>query len=132
MEEDLIALLLADAGTAALVGNRITWSTRPQASQLPALVLSKVSAARDYHLQGPSGLNESRVQVDAWGSSFGTVIRAARAVEAALSGLRATHRSTIFQGAFLESERQSFEEASGGAQVHRISMDFILHHRKVG
>jgi hypothetical protein len=131
VEESLVALLLADAGLEALVTNRINWNVKPQASGLPAIILTEASGTPDYHAQGPSGLVESRVQVDVWGKTYGQMKTVARAVEARLSGMREISGGTQFQGAFLQSSRASFEEGSGGVQMHRSSMDFMVHHRKV-
>ena len=132
MEESLVALLLADAGLTALVGNRVNWNVRPQGNALPAVVLTKVSGVADYTMQGPSTYEQSRVQVDCYASTFLASVTAARAVTAKLSGLRTVQGGTEFLGVFKDSERQSHEEGSGGVWMHRVSLDFLVHHRSAG
>lgn len=130
MEEAFVALLLADAGTTALVGNRVNWNVRPQSAALPAIVLTNVSRQDDYHSQGPSGYVQSRVQVDCYGTTFGAAVGVSRAVKARLSGLRTVQGGTHFLGVFVDSERQSYEEGSGGVWMHRVSIDFMVHHKE--
>ena len=129
MEEALVAFLLADAALAALVVKRINWQTRPQGEALPAIVLQRVSGVRDYAMAGPTGLVESRVQVDCWGKTHASALAVARRVRALLSGLRTEVSGTQLQGTFVLLERHSFEKESDGAQaLHRVMMDFQIWH----
>ncbi|MBB4001592.1 DUF3168 domain-containing protein [Aurantimonas endophytica] len=130
MEEALAAHLLATAGLTALVGNRVNWNARPQASATPSVVLTRVGGTPDYTMAGASGLVETRVQIDAWGKTYSSAIGVSRAVKTVLSGFSATVGAIMFQGSFLESERQSFEQGSGGEEFHRVSLDFIIWHKE--
>ena len=130
MEEALSAYLLADAGLTVLVGNRVNWNARPQAQASPSVVLTRVGGTRDYTMAGASGLVESRIQVDCWGETFGSSIGVSRAVTAALSGLQTTIGGIRLHGSFIESERQSYEQGSGGEDFHRVSLDFIIWHKE--
>jgi len=130
MEESLTALLLADAGIAAIVATRITWLTRPQASALPAITLQVISAAPIDSDEGDSGLIQSRVQVDCWGESALDAKNAARAVKQRLSGRQDQHSGTEFQGFFGEDERESVEETTGGTVIYRTRLDFIVWHNQ--
>lgn len=128
MEEALVAYMLADAPLDTLVGNRIFWVTRPQSDQnLPAVVLTKVSSVADYHMQAPSGLFQTRVQVDCWGETFSSVTNVARAVKDILSGAQFTQSGIDFQGSFLDNERQLYEDEEP-VRLHRVSIDFIMWH----
>lgn len=126
MEEALTNHLLAQAGLVALVGQRITWARRPQGSTLPAIVLHVISRQPQYTMEAASGLASRRIQVDCWADSFAGAKGAAREVAAALSGARMTVGGVAFQGGFQEGERDSFEQGSGGEQLYRVSMDFII------
>jgi len=121
MEEALIAFILADTGVQAAVGNRVYWVQRPQASEVPAIVLTRISGDRDYHTQGPSGLVSSRVQADVYGKTYAAAKTAGRALIARLSG----HKGGMFQGAFVDGERDFYE---GDQALHRVSIDFLLSH----
>lgn len=128
MEEALVAFLLADAALDALVGNRIYWVRRPQDEEaLPTVVLTKISHNADYHMTAPSGLFQTRLQVDCWGETFASVTNTARAVKNILSGASFTQSGIDFQGCFLDNERQLFEDEEP-TRLHRISMDFIIWH----
>lgn len=124
MEEKLVALLLANAGVTALVGSRVYWSRRPQGVSLPAIILHRVSGTRNYTMQGSSGFVQSRVQVDCWAQSYAAAKQAARAVIAAVSGLR----NADFQGVFVEGEQDTFEIGAGAAELNRTSLDLIISH----
>lgn len=125
MEETLVALLLTDPAISLLAGNRVNWSERPQGSQLPAVVLHRISGVRDYHMAGPSSLVSSRVQADCWALEYRDAVSLSRAVRGVLSGYRAGDT----QGAFIDAERQSVEKETDGAQRYfRVSLDFIIWH----
>jgi hypothetical protein len=127
MEELLSSTLLADSPLYNLVSNRITWNTRPQLSAVPAIVLTKVSSIRDYHMAGSSGLVTTRVQVDCWALTFASAVAVARAVRVALSGSTFSDSGVEVQGAFLDGERHFFEEATA-ERFHRVSLDFEIWH----
>jgi hypothetical protein len=125
MEETLVALLLNDAAVALIAGQRVNWSERGQGAALPAVVLHRISGVRDYHMEGASGLVQSRVQADCWAGTYKDAVRLSRAVRAALSGYRAGNT----QGAFIDAERQTVEKETDGAQrYHRVILDFIIWH----
>lgn len=135
MEEALVAHLLAFGTLAALVGQRITWATRPQASALPAVVLSKVDGIPDYTMAGPSGLVAARIQVDSWGTTYAEARGVGRQVEARLSGLdvsigdgNSPEVLTHLSGGFMQGDRDDFELGAGGADLHRVSQDYIIWH----
>jgi len=130
LEESLTALLLADAGVAALVATRVTWLTRPQASALPAIVLQLISGIPVDSDEGDSGLVASRVQIDCWATSPLDAKKTIRAVKQLLSGKPAQHSGTEFQGIFTEDERDAVEETHGGQTVYRTGLDILIWHNQ--
>ena len=66
----LIDILLADAATIALVGNRITPLTRPQDLQLPAITAQRISVVPQNSLRGFANLDANRVQLDCWADTY--------------------------------------------------------------
>jgi len=125
MEETLVALLLNAQPVSILVGKRVYWLEREQGSAFPAVVLHRISGGRDYHMQGPSGLVQSRIQIDCWALKYSDAMKVSRAVRGVLSG----YSEGDLQGAFIESERQSVEKETDGAQrYHRVSLDFMIWH----
>lgn len=127
MEEDLRALLLSNPGVAATVGQRVTWTKRPQGSPLPAIVLHLIDSVPTYTLDGDTGHRNSRVQVDCYGEMYADAKGTARAVSSALSGFKGTVGGTNFQGVFQESSRD-LSEAGAIEQLPRLSLDFIAYH----
>lgn len=129
MEEALIGFMLSDAPLKALVGDRIDWQKRPQGDALPSISMQRVSGVRDYAMQGPTGLVQSRVQVDCWGETYASALAVARAARDLLSGIRRHIGATELQGAFIDGERHDFEKEGNAAEgFHRISMDFQIWH----
>lgn len=129
MEESLAAYLLASAGLAALVAARIYWVRNPQAGANPHVLLTRISGVRDTTFKGASGIVESRVQADCYGLTYASAKGVARAVEARLSGVKATQGSTIFDGCFLVGERDTFEDAATPDKLFRTSLDFMIWHK---
>lgn len=67
IEPGLFAHLCADAGVAALVGDRIYPAGRiPEAAPLPALTYQRVSTVPQQTLDGLAGLTQVRMQITAW------------------------------------------------------------------
>lgn len=129
MEESLVALLLAHAPLASLVGNRIHWLRAPQGVGLPYVTLQVITRIADMTHSGPSGLNFARVQVDCYGLTYASVKAVSRAVEGRLSGYRGTRNATVFDGIFKEGERDSYEHDASPDDLFRTSLDFTIWHK---
>jgi hypothetical protein len=130
MEEALRTFLLAGTDLAALVGTRVHWVRSPQAAASPRVVLYRIDGLRDMHMQGPSGLVASRVQVDCIGASYGSAKTVARAVEAILSGYSGSAGGIRFEGCFLIGERDDFEDTDTPDKLFRTSLDFNIWHKE--
>lgn len=132
MEEAFTNYLLVSSGLTDLVGPRITWATRPQASSLPALVLHKISGAPEYSDEGEAGLFSARIQIDCWGGTYAAAKGVAREVMARLSGDGAafTQEGIEFQAVFNEDGQDSFERGAGGEDLYRHRLDFIIWYKE--
>jgi hypothetical protein len=130
MEEDLRALLLADASVAALVDARVTWGARPQGSLLPAVLLHLTGGARGYTLTAAAGPLSTRVQVNCLADSYLAALTVFRAVSAALSGFSGIAGGTYFQGVLQDGEATDLSNADGATEQRTfgITADFIVHH----
>ena len=124
MEEALLALIKNDSGISGLIGNRAYWLRRPQrVSTLPAIRLTKITAPRDYKLDGASGLVFARVQVDCLGKSYKSAKLVARALNSALSG----YSSGVFQLISIDGERdQNGKESSAERHLFMTSLDLQI------
>jgi hypothetical protein len=130
MEEALRALLAGDAGIKGLVGSRVHWVRSLQASTSPRIVLYRIGGIRHMSLRGPSGIIESRVQVDCIGTSYSSAKAVARAAELRLSGYSGTFSGIRFEGCFLIGERDDFEDTDTPDKLFRTSLDFNIWHKE--
>lgn len=97
MQTKLANLLLAHAPLAALVGNRVQWDTLPQGTPHGRINMRVASGITDYHMQGPSGLEFSRVQFECQGESAAKARAIAEALKARLSGYQGVFQGYHFQ-----------------------------------
>lgn len=125
MEEALLSLLMGNAAVSALVGDRIHWQGRPQATPLPAVVLTGISRVDDYSLSGATGPIDRRVQVDCWASTFTASKAVERAVIDALGGFTGTQDGVHFYGVFLDGSRD-LREDTDAERISRVSLDFLI------
>lgn len=125
MEADLIARLLADGGLSALVDDRITPLERPQHEGFPAITLFRVDPGRSYTFSGASGSHGTLMQFDIWGPTPLSVAQVMAALTAVLEQ-PATVGATMFEMAFLQSERDSVEDVPGVGAITRKSVDFLI------
>lgn len=129
MEEALLERLTSDGAITTLVGNRVTWMSRPQATGLPSVTLQRVTGGPLYTNDGEAGLSEGRVQIDCWAKTYTSVKAVARAVRTRLSALRDTVDGVRFATVMLDSEQDLREGGSNAAEyLHRVRMDFIIWH----
>lgn len=127
MDEALTALLLANATVSGLVGDgdRLFWNVLGQGKQGTAAVLYLVSGVPDYHMQGPSGLVESRVQIDCRASTLAAAKALSDAIEAVLSGYSGNQGGVKFNGIFKDSARSSFVKTEAEA-FYLYSADYLI------
>lgn len=130
MEESLIGLLLATAGVTAVVSTRVNWNRIEPGAVPPYVILRRISGGRDYKMSGATGLVETRVQIDCHGATYASAKTAARAIEAALSGYKGGSGTTTFDGIFLTAERDLIDEDETPADLHGVSMDFMVWHKE--
>lgn len=129
MEEAFVGLLLADSGVASALATRVWWGRAPQSkAALPYCVVTRISGRRDNHMTGPSGLVESRIQINCYADTYTSAKTAARAVQAAVNGYRGTFAGKQFQGAFIDGERDLPNESEAGAARFAVSFDLRIWH----
>lgn len=126
MEEALLALIRGDAGVQSLLSDRINWVRRPQAdSTFPACTLTRVDGLRNYDTKAPAGLVETRIQVDVWGTSYGSAKLATRAILSVVNG----YKGGIFQGIFIDGETDMPDETNdANVRLFRVRVDLQAWH----
>jgi hypothetical protein len=128
----LRAYLLADASVSDAVGGDRIYPVRlPQNQRSPSIVYNRISAVGDHHMEGPSGLAQTRIQIDAWATTQDAAVELADLVKERLDGASgeilfgsaSPSESLTLQGAFFDSEREDYDDA---AELYRVSRDFIV------
>lgn len=128
-EEDLRTLLLTGGGSPApLADIGVHWNDAPQAAPLPYVVLWTVSDLPDYVMEGPSGLENIRIQCDCKARSYPAAKDLARNVKDIVSAFKGTVGATNFQGIFIDGSRDGIEPAGGASAERRdvCSLDLVV------
>lgn len=112
---------------ASVAGGKCFWLRAPQGTNAPYATMQRITGIPDYHMQGASGLVQSRVQIDCYDKTYAGVALMARSVVTILSG----YRGGIIQGIFIDSERDlPAADAGDVTQLFRKSLDIIIHHKE--
>jgi len=120
MEEQFRSLLTGSAAVTAIVpASRISWGVIAQGKPLPAIALNVISNQDGLTYKGPDGLWQGRVQVDCYGTDYGTTLALGETIIALLSG----YKGGRFLGIFLDGRRDNYDPAAIN-RPHRVSLDF--------
>ena len=123
------ARLLAAPAVTALVGQRVTWIDRPQASALPAITLQTITEDRPQHMGGFDGLRDVTVQVDIWATTY---VETKAIMEAVIDALIPANigNGINFARSFIDGIRDLGERVET-AFIHRTSIDLKVHYSTV-
>lgn len=128
----LRAYLLDDATISAAVGGvRIYPIKLPQGQTLASIVYSRISGQGDHHMEGASGLNRTRMQIDCWAPTADAADLLARQVKERIDGYRGSMlwgedspaEAIVVQGIFFDSEREDYDDV---AKLYRSSKDYLI------
>ena len=111
--QTIVGYLTAAPAVYSLVNERVSPLIRAQNEALPCVTLSLVSVTPMNHIAGAPTLDQNRVQVDSWASSYAEVRSVADACRAALEAA----------GLVMESEIDGFE---ADADEYRVTQDFYI------
>ena len=114
-EAALKAHLQADTVITGLVNDRIWPMLRPGAT-LPALVYQGIGGAPVQDLDGEDTLQNPRVQIDAWASTYDTARALARTVR-----MRMNVAATDFRGSLISEPQDIYEEET---RLFRVLLDY--------
>lgn len=122
MESQFRSLLTDDATVSALVAARVYWNAIPQAATDPCVVMYVISRNADAHHGGPSGLNNTLIQVDIRAVTFTSAVAVRDAIVTRLHAKRLIQDGIEFVTNLLNERHTS--EKPGAVLYHRISLDF--------
>lgn len=114
VESKLYALLTADPAVSAIVGTRVYPMVLPQRCTFPAASYFRVSGGQQNTLDGYSGTENPRIQVDCWAREYADAKALASAIRTAMDG------ATNFK-ALCISDRDMYED---DAELHRVLLEF--------
>lgn len=117
MEEELKELLDG-------LGHPVAWGKLGQGTDLPRIVLNKVSGFEPVTTDGPAGFIDGRMQVDIYGKTPFEAGTLAKQVRGLLSG----YHGPMVRFARLTSIRDS-QDGSDGEAIPRESQDYAVKYR---
>lgn len=101
-----------------LVANRVYPLVMPQNPTYPAIVYNRISSAAQNVLEGGSTIDQVRIQVDTYATTYSAAKSLARLVRLAMEG--ASFKATL-------QTDQDFYESD--LSIYRVSQDFYLWER---
>lgn len=128
IEEALYSRLTGFSGLANLIGARVYEHLQPQNPVYPAVVYTRVSAARVTAMGADPGLVHSRFQIDAWSLGAKEARDVAEQVRQALERWRGTSGSTVIQDSFIDNVQDSPAELVSSVPVYRTITEVMIHH----
>ncbi len=127
MEEAFIAYLLAAGAISTLVSNRVFPFSRRQGSTLPAITVQRIGGAPEVADDGEAGIEEVRMQVDCWATTYAGARELSRAVRDRLSTFRGTTGGVDFLHVELDNDQDLRESGANAAEyLYRVSLDFLV------
>lgn len=142
MEKALETILNDNAEITAIVGDNVYPVSMPQeiGEYRGAITFTRISGVRDHAMSGPTGLVESRFEIncygrqDANGSAYANakdLAKAVRGVVLPAGGFKETVDGVEVQGIFLNDERDSREKPAGGiGWIDRVRLDLTIWHKE--
>lgn len=123
VQEGIYTHLIGDSSITALVSTRVRHVTAPQGtSELPCIVITRVSGVPSQHQLGEIGLNDTRLQLDCWASLPIVAARIADAVRVSLGSLVKTtftvgEETIDVDRVVVEDVRAAFQSPFGGQEA---------------
>jgi hypothetical protein len=124
----IYARLAGASPVTALVGTRIFPMVSQTPSQPPYVVYSTVGGTTWNSMSGQTGLAQSRVQVDAYATTYASAQAIAAAVRDALDGFRGMAGGVRVGGISRQATPLEFYEADVDPRLFRVSQDYIVTH----
>lgn len=129
VEKAFYALLSQEAAISGLVGSHIYPLRAPEDIVAPFIVYQKISGIRWRSLGGPSGMAQTRIQIDAYAASYAGAKTLAESIRIALDGYRGTVLGVRIGAVTLENDQDLLEEDIDPV-LHRVTMDFMVTHEE--
>lgn len=99
--KEVIALLEADAGVGALVGDRIYPIIAPEKATIPQIRLLRVSSREEYDVDGPTNWRKDQLEVQCLAKNYGEARSIDQAVRDKLAGFEGAGTSCYIMAILL-------------------------------
>lgn len=106
IQEAIVTYLLANAGVAAEVSDRVYWGRLPQKPQYPCLMLETISSPATGSMAGETTLRQMRVQVSVYDPRY---LKASTVLKAVRDALNDVPAGTMGGGGGVEVEHVELE-----------------------
>jgi hypothetical protein len=135
MEEDFLLLLRANRDVVGIVGNRISLDIRPQDTDEPAIVVSRISGEHEHQLSGSAGFAMPVMHVMCFAPSAVSADNLRDKVQATLQGDGGkTVGQTRFMSIILDDEDHDYIpplDASDRGTYARLLVFSVLHEEQI-
>ena len=128
IEQALYTLMSNDSTLGGYVSTRIYPSIVPQGAAMPAITYQQISGMRDDVMTGPTGLVESRFQINCWAETYKETRILSNAVENVFDGFDGTANNVVIQCIHLVDEGDMPQISPGADVLKRYGkrLDFIV------
>lgn len=137
VEEAVVILVTGNAGVLAAIGSRFYREKAPTPTETtyPYAVYHRVDSVPISGIWQDTDWARTRIQVDVYGTTGLQARTASEAVIGAINRYHGTvtnagHETVTFDDILLESERDIFESQPILEGVSRVTLDFMIIHRK--
>lgn len=132
IEPVIIALLRADARIAERTGGRIATQFEGQGEPRPYVIVERIDTTDWWDLDGPTGLESPRLQVEVFADTPAEAKELAALVYDALTAVRqVTTGGVLIQHIRRVDERDGFELVEGTESGPRsVQQDYIVHYAR--
>ena len=110
-----------------LISNRIYAAYAPQAVAKPYIVYMKVSAPREYYMEGPQDIVRARFQFSVYATGYSSCKAVVKELQDALSGFSGAMGTVSVPGAFYDNEQDAYEEDTG---LFHCPVDYFIWHKE--
>lgn len=123
---DLYTYLQTQSGLTNLVESRMYPLRLPQDSEMPALVIQKISRSREYSQSGDSNLANPRYQFGCWAQTHEGAVALQVVLEASLTAFKGTMGAETVYSAFIDNVIDDHEETT---DLYRQIVDVLFQHK---
>lgn len=125
IEQVIYSVLSSDAIISTLVSDRITPLVRPQGQDLPAITCQQIDNNIDHDVQGPTGWQQPRWQINCFSTDYDQMTTLAKAVKSVLDGYKATGIDHVFLMDEGDIEPNEAENEQFMIYVKRMDFEFF-------